>query len=78
MAAKTEEIMDVNEETVRDTMRRFDVHRLLHGHTHRPAIHRFDIDGEPAVRIVLNDWYGPGGFVRWDANGPQQERLDPA
>jgi len=76
MAAKTEEIMDVNDETVRETMRRFGVRRLLHGHTHRPAIHRFDLDGEPASRIVLNDWYGPGGFVRWDADGPRQERLD--
>lgn len=75
MAAKSEEIMDVNQDTVLETMRRFDVRWLLHGHTHRPAIHRFDIDGEPATRIVLNDWYGPGGYVRWDAAGPVLQRL---
>lgn len=75
MAAKPEQIMDVNDETVRETMRRFDVRLMLHGHTHRPAIHRFDLDDEPAVRIVLNDWYGPGGYVRWDADGPTQEAL---
>jgi UDP-2,3-diacylglucosamine hydrolase len=70
--------MDVNEQTVRDTMRRFGVRKLLHGHTHRPAIHRFEIDGEPARRIVLNDWYGPGGYIRWDANGPVQKALGAA
>jgi UDP-2,3-diacylglucosamine hydrolase len=75
MAAKPEEIMDVNGDTVVETMRRHDVRLLLHGHTHRPAIHRFEIDGEPALRIVLNDWYGPGGYVRWDAGGPKPERL---
>jgi UDP-2,3-diacylglucosamine hydrolase len=72
MAAKSEAIMDVNEETVRDTMRRFDVSLLLHGHTHRPAMHRFELDGQPATRIVLGDWYGPGGYVRWDDRGPTQ------
>jgi len=75
MAAKTEAIMDVNETTVRATMRRYDVRTLLHGHTHRPAIHRFELDGEPAERIVLNDWYGPGGFLRWDHSGPRLESL---
>jgi UDP-2,3-diacylglucosamine hydrolase len=78
MAAKSEAIMDVNEQTVRDTMRRFGVQQLLHGHTHRPAIHRFDLDGRPAKRIVLNDWYGPGGYVRWDENGPVQLALGTA
>jgi UDP-2,3-diacylglucosamine hydrolase len=75
MAAKSDEIMDVNDEAVRETMRRFDVRLMLHGHTHRPAIHRFDLDGQAAARIVLNDWYGPGGYVRWDAEGPKQEAL---
>lgn len=75
MAAKAEAIMDVNEDTVRDSMRRFGVSNLLHGHTHRPAIHRFEIDGKPAQRIVLNDWYGPGGYLHWDSRGPVLESL---
>jgi UDP-2,3-diacylglucosamine hydrolase len=78
MAAKSEAIMDVRETTVRDTMRRFGVQRLLHGHTHRPAIHRFAIEGRPATRIVLNDWYGPGGYVQWDENGPVPMTLGAA
>lgn len=78
MAAKTEAIMDVNEATVRETMRRFKVSTLLHGHTHRPAIHDFTLDGVAARRIVLNDWYGPGGYARWDARGPRLESLGAA
>jgi UDP-2,3-diacylglucosamine hydrolase len=78
MAVKPEAIMDVNENAVRDTMRRFDVRVLLHGHTHRPAIHRFELDGQPAERIVLNDWYGPGGYLRWDRSGPRLASLRPS
>ena len=74
MAAKAEEIMDVNEDAVRETMRRFGVLTLVHGHTHRPALHRFELDGEPARRIVLNDWYGPAGYLRWDERGPALEK----
>jgi UDP-2,3-diacylglucosamine hydrolase len=72
---KAEEIMDVNQETVEATMRRFGVRKLLHGHTHRPAVHRFPLDGEQAVRIVLGDWYTQGSVVRWDEAGFRLERL---
>ena len=75
MAEKSEDIMDVNLETVRQTMQRFGVKQLLHGHTHRPEIHRFEIDGSPATRVVLGDWYGTGGFVRWRENGPEAKAL---
>jgi UDP-2,3-diacylglucosamine hydrolase len=78
MAAKAEAIMDVNEDTVRETMRRFGVRSLLHGHTHRPGIHRFELDGESAQRIVLNDWYGPGGYASWDETGAALRSLPAA
>jgi UDP-2,3-diacylglucosamine hydrolase len=32
------------------------VTRLIHGHTHRPATHRFTLDGADAERWVLPDW----------------------
>lgn len=51
------EIMDVNQSAVETAMRTHGVHRLIHGHTHRPATHHFDIDGSKAERIVLGDWY---------------------
>jgi len=73
--AKAEEIMDVNQETVDATMRRFGVRTLLHGHTHRPDVHRFRLDGEDATRIVLGDWYTQGSVLRWDASGFELQSL---
>ena len=69
IAAKAEDIMDVNQGTVERTMREHGVRRLLHGHTHRPAIHDFTLDGRPAQRIVLGAWYEQSSFVRWDERG---------
>jgi UDP-2,3-diacylglucosamine hydrolase len=50
------EIMDVTPEAIADAMRAAGVTRMIHGHTHRPATHRFDLDGQPAERWVLPDW----------------------
>ncbi len=61
---KAADIMDVNTQTVSATMRQHRVHRLIHGHTHRPAQHRFQLDGRDAVRIVLGDWYEQGSVLR--------------
>lgn len=69
IAAKAEDIMDVNHATVAQTMRDFGVTLLLHGHTHRPAVHWFELDDEPAVRIVLGAWHHAASFVRWDDDG---------
>jgi UDP-2,3-diacylglucosamine hydrolase len=69
MAGKSMEIMDVNQGAVADAMRSQGVYTLLHGHTHRPAVHRFEVDGQVAVRIVLGDWYTQGSAVFWDADG---------
>jgi UDP-2,3-diacylglucosamine hydrolase len=49
--------MDVNQGAVERTMREFGVTRLVHGHTHRPAVHRFVLDGKPAERLVLGAWH---------------------
>ena len=57
------EIMDVNAGAVVEAMRARGVRRLIHGHTHRPATHRFDLDGKPAQRIVLGDWYEQDSFL---------------
>jgi len=56
MQNKSEEIMDVNQATVEDYMNNAKVTHMIHGHTHRPAIHSFDINGDTAQRIVLGDW----------------------
>ncbi len=63
LAAGREQIMDVNQQTVVDTMREHGVRRLIHGHTHRPDIHHFELDSEPASRIVLGDWFDQGSVL---------------
>jgi len=68
-----EDIMDVNQDAVVGTFRNRGVDILLHGHTHRPAIHDVDLKGRMAKRIVLGDWFEQGSVVRWDMHGP---RLD--
>ncbi|MGD8323190.1 MAG: UDP-2,3-diacylglucosamine diphosphatase, partial [Gammaproteobacteria bacterium] len=68
-AVKPEDIMDVNQTAVEQTLRSHGVHTLVHGHTHRPGVHRFEIDGQAATRIVLGDWYTHGTILQWDRNG---------
>jgi len=60
----SESIMDVNAEAVAQAMRTHGVDRMIHGHTHRPAVHAFDLDGHGAERIVLGDWYQHGSVLR--------------
>lgn len=64
-------ITDVTPEEVIETMRRFGVRRMIHGHTHRPARHALSIDGQPAERIVLGDWYTQESHLSADADGLQ-------
>ncbi|MHA6204035.1 UDP-2,3-diacylglucosamine diphosphatase [Dyella soli] len=70
-----ETIMDVNAEAVAQAMGDAGVTRLIHGHTHRPAIHRFDLDGQPAERIVLGDWYEHGSVLRVTPEGAELRGL---
>ena len=63
-AEKADDIMDVNQTEVEKAMRAADVVTLIHGHTHRPNIHKFELDGKPAQRIVLGDWYEQGSVLR--------------
>ncbi len=66
---KAQEIMDVNLQTVENTLREHGVNRLIHGHTHRPATHEITLDGKAAQRIVLGDWYHQGSALTCDAAG---------
>lgn len=59
---KAETIMDVTPEEVVKEMEAHGVQRLIHGHTHRPAIHELQANGEDARRIVLGDWHQ---YVWW-------------
>lgn len=65
-AEKTESIMDVNQPAVEVAMREHNVRLLIHGHTHRTAIHKFQLSGATAHRIVLGDWYLKGNYLVQD------------
>ena len=66
---KALEIMDVNGDAVIDIMERYGVARLIHGHTHRPAVHELVVDYHSAQRIVLGDWYEQQSVLRCDGSG---------
>ncbi|GIX22044.1 MAG: UDP-2,3-diacylglucosamine hydrolase [Gammaproteobacteria bacterium] len=72
---KAEAIMDVNAQAVAEWMRRHAVDRLIHGHTHRPAVHRFELDGRPVERWVVGDWYRRGTVLIVDAAGWRLEAV---
>ncbi|MDN3518815.1 UDP-2,3-diacylglucosamine diphosphatase [Aquisalimonas lutea] len=76
LAGGSEAIMDVNPDAVRETMREHGVQRLIHGHTHRPDTHTFELDGRPATRIVLGDWFEQGSVLRYQ-DGDYQLREIP-
>ncbi|MGH8162722.1 MAG: UDP-2,3-diacylglucosamine diphosphatase [Rhodanobacteraceae bacterium] len=68
-------IMDVNQSSVEGALRKAGVTRMIHGHTHRPAIHEFTLDGASAQRIVLGDWYEQGSVLQVDARSFKQTGL---
>jgi UDP-2,3-diacylglucosamine hydrolase len=75
MAQADDSIMDVNQDAVAAAMRGAHVELLVHGHTHRPNVHRFEVDGAPATRIVLGDWHSTGSVLRWDETGFDLQTL---
>ncbi|MEG3191248.1 UDP-2,3-diacylglucosamine diphosphatase [Lysobacter sp. D1-1-M9] len=70
-----EAITDVAPATVEGTLAQFGIDTLIHGHTHRPAVHELEIAGTPCRRIVLGDWYEQGSVLRIDATGARLEVL---
>jgi UDP-2,3-diacylglucosamine hydrolase len=73
---KSMDIMDVTESAVHDLLRQYHYPRLIHGHTHRPALHQHLVDGNNCERFVLKDWNETGGYLRCDANGCSPIKLD--
>ncbi|HEY0334402.1 MAG TPA: UDP-2,3-diacylglucosamine diphosphatase [Stenotrophomonas sp.] len=73
--AQFETVTDVAPTEVEATFARYGVDRLIHGHTHRPAIHSLQVGEMPCTRVVLGDWYEQGSVLRVDADGMQLETL---
>lgn len=66
---KSMEIMDVAEAVVRNAFQEAGVTRMIHGHTHRLKVHRYEIDGKNYERWVLGDWGSTGNILECDADG---------
>ncbi|MGX2040851.1 UDP-2,3-diacylglucosamine diphosphatase [Methylocaldum sp. MU1018] len=73
---KTAEIMDVNPEAVKATMRRYGVNRLIHGHTHRPAVHDLEIENKRCRRFVLPEWGRNETVLCWNQEGFHTEAIE--
>jgi UDP-2,3-diacylglucosamine hydrolase len=73
MQRKDDAVMDVDETTVSVIMARYKVNLLIHGHTHRPAVH--DYEAGRRRRIVLGDWYESDAVLVCDANNQRAMRI---
>ena len=62
MQNKSSEIMDVNQRAVLDSFKQSGVRLMIHGHTHRPAIHQYENNN---TRIVLGDWNPHPSYLSW-------------
>jgi len=73
--ARFETLTDVAPEAVDATLAQFGIDTLIHGHTHRPAIHDLTVDGRACRRIVLGDWYEQGSVLRVEPDGMALDSL---
>ncbi|WP_282269719.1 UDP-2,3-diacylglucosamine diphosphatase [Stenotrophomonas sp. PS02298] len=73
--ATFETVTDVAAAEVVATFQRYGVDTMIHGHTHRPAIHTVNAGEHSFTRIVLGDWYEQGSVLRVDADGFRLEAL---
>jgi UDP-2,3-diacylglucosamine hydrolase len=61
---KAEAIMDVNPGAVQAALADHGARLMIHGHTHRPALH-----GSPLERAVVGDWDACGSMLRCTPDG---------
>ncbi|MBD8613531.1 UDP-2,3-diacylglucosamine diphosphatase [Pseudomonas putida] len=73
---KASDIVDVTPEEVLQVMRQHGVSTLIHGHTHRPAVHALQVGDRPARRIVLGDWDAQGWALQVDEQGFKLSPFD--
>jgi UDP-2,3-diacylglucosamine hydrolase len=66
------EIMDTNPQEIRRVMKEHHVSLLIHGHTHRPCMEYFELEGKKACKIVLSDWHNKGNFLICREDGERE------
>ena len=74
---KQEDIMDVTPAEVVQQMQEYGVRQIIHGHTHRPALHELEVSGVPAQRIVLGDWDTAVWYVQAKLGGKPKLIKEP-
>lgn len=73
---KAQDVMDVTPDEVEKIMAQYQVTAMIHGHTHRPAIHHLNVGSLSASRTVLGDWYDHGSVLVCTPDGCQLETRD--
>ena len=68
LAQAQSQIMDVTPDEVPKVMAETGVLKLIHGHTHRPAVHQLHVNGKAAERYVLGDWYSQSSYLKVSAS----------
>ena len=64
---KAMEIMDVNTDAVLKAFNDHDIEIMIHGHTHRPNIHKVSNEGKNLTRYVLGDWSKNSAIIlKWN------------
>lgn len=66
------EIMDVTQAEVERVLAKHQSRHLIHGHTHRPAVHQFSLAGQEATRTVLAPWHEQGSALVCHGDGKQE------
>ena len=64
-----DKIMDATPAEIIRVMAEADTNTLIHGHTHRPAIHQLHINNASAKRLVLGAWHDKGTYLKIDQDG---------
>lgn len=67
-ALKSQDIMDVTPSEIVDCLESYQCQLLIHGHTHRPAVHELLANNKAAKRIVLGDWYEQSAWLKVTPN----------
>lgn len=62
-AGKALEILDVTKQAVLDVFAKHQVTNMIHGHTHRPDVHHYQVNNKTLTRTVLGDWYDQGSYL---------------
>lgn len=70
------QIMDANPGAVEAAFAEHQVARMIHGHTHRPAVHHHPLPGGgTGTRIVLADWYTQGSYLEVTPDGAMSRAI---